>query len=471
MKLRISLAFVLLCIATQGLHSETSNLPQMGEPVDQQLSPFEERKIGKEFMRQAKFSLPVITDTELNEYIQMLGERLLTGVGSADYPFTFFLLNENTINAFAVPGGYIALNSGLINAFQTEGQVASVVAHEIAHVTQRHHARAYSNQGNSGLTTAATIIAAILIGQHNPEAGQAALATGIGLSQQSRINYTRSNEYEADRIGIDILMDAGFSSVNMAEAFDILKKNSSLNTTGVQLEYLRTHPLNENRIAEARSRADLEKDSGETNSLGFTLFRTRLNIITSNDRAQLRHVFKSQVKKNNTSSDILYGLALIETLAGNFNTADELLKGLPNAARQEYFVQTLRAKINYLLGNEAFANAEMNELIALYPSRFSVVSQLAYLEAASNKLDNAYETLTQYIRKTPTPNIDVYKQLADVQQRRNNQTGSHEFLATYYEESGSRRDAIQQLEIALRSVESGSHDELRISARLKQLKK
>lgn len=443
----------------------------MGEPVDQQLSPYEEQKIGREFMRQAKFSLPLIVDHELNEYIQLLGERLLTGIDRSDYPFTFFLLDENTINAFAVPGGYIAVNSGLINTFRTEGQLASVVAHEIAHVTQRHHARAYSNQGNSGLTTAATIIAAILIGQKSPEAGQAALATGIGLAQQSRINYTRSNEYEADRIGVDILMNAGFSSVNMAEAFDILKKNSALNTSGLQLEYLQTHPLNENRIAEARSRADLEGDSGATNSLSFELFRTRLKILTDSDHAQLRHAFETQGKKTATQVNDLYGLALMDALAGRLDSASKRLKSIPNAAQQEYFVQTLTTKIDYLKGEEIAATTSMQDLIALHPARFGIVSQLAYLQTATGKLNNAYSTLAQYIRRTPTPNADVYKQLADVQQKRGNQTGSHESLATYYEINGSRRDAIQQLEIARRHVDNGSNEELRINARLKKLRK
>lgn len=471
-KFRIFLATALLFGAVPPtLQSATTNLPQMGEPVDQQLSPYQEQKIGKEFMRQARFSLPLIADNELNEYIQLLGERLLTGLDGSDFPFTFFLLDENTINAFAVPGGYIAVNSGLINTFRTEGQLASVIAHEIAHVTQRHHARAYSNQGNSGLTTAATIIAAILIGQKSPEAGQAALATGIGLSQQSRINYTRSNEYEADRIGVDILMNAGFSSVNMAEAFDILKKNSTLNTSGLQLEYLQTHPLNENRIAEARSRADLERDSGVTNSVSFELFRTRLRILTNNDHAQLRHALTASVNKNSTQSNVFYGLALIDTLAGKLDSASDLIKSLPNLVKQEYFVQTLSTKINYLKGDEVAATAAMRDLIALHPSRFSVVSQLASLQATSGQLDRAYSTLAQYIRRTPSPKHDVYKQLADVQQRRGNQTGSHESLATYYELNGNRRDAIQQLDIALRSVKTGSNEELRINARLKTLKK
>ncbi len=469
--MRLFIALSLSLIFIQVSHSKTQNLPQMGEPVDQRLSPHEERVIGKEFMRQARFSLPVIVDTELNEYIQLLGERLLTGVNGSDYPFTFFLLNENTVNAFAVPGGYIAINSGLINTFQTEGQLASVVAHEIAHVTQRHHARAYSNQGNSALTTAATIIAAILIGQQSPEAGQAALMTGIGLSQQSQINYTRSNEYEADRIGIDILIDAGFSSVNMAEAFDILKQNSSLNSGGLELEYLRTHPLNENRIAEARSRADLEKDSGETNSLSFALFRTRLNILTASDLAQLRIRYAVKVKKTGTPVNVVYGLALIDTLAGKHTRANEQLAMLPEAAKQDYFVQLLKAKVEYFSGSRPDAIASMQDLIALNPSRFSVVSQLAGLLSNSDKLVEAYDVLTQYTRRVLTHNPDVYKQLADVQQKRGERTSSHEFLATFYEENGSHREAVQQLEIALRNVENGSNEELRISSRLKKLKK
>ena len=210
----LQIALILIICPWPGfLWSDINNkLPHMGEPVDQELSPREERKIGAQFMRQIQASIPLVEDFALKEYIQQLGNRLLAGISGLDHPhYTFFLIDDENINAFAVPGGYIGINSGLIGSFETESQVAAVIAHEIAHVTQRHHARAYSAQGNSGLTTAAAIIAAILISQESPQAGQAALATGIAVSTQNQINYTRANEYEADRVGIDILKRAGFS--------------------------------------------------------------------------------------------------------------------------------------------------------------------------------------------------------------------------------------------------------------------
>ncbi len=140
-----------------------------------------------------------------------------------------------------------------------EEQLASVVAHEVAHVTQRHHARAFATGNRATLSTAAAILAAIIIGQASPQAGQAALAAGLAASQQSAINFTRSNEVEADRIGIEILANAGYDARAMAESFSILRRKNSLNTSNLQLEYLRTHPLDNNRIAEATDRAGTKR--------------------------------------------------------------------------------------------------------------------------------------------------------------------------------------------------------------------
>jgi len=183
------------------------NLPDLGEPADNTLSIKDEQQLGEQFMRQIRTQLPLVRDVQLNEYIQELGNRLVLASGKSDSrAFTFFLIDDPQINAFAIPGGYIGVNSGLVEAMAVEEQLASVIAHEVAHVTQRHHARAFATGKNATLSTAAAVLAAIIIGQASPQAGQAALAAGLAASQQSAINFTRSNEVEADRIGIELNM-------------------------------------------------------------------------------------------------------------------------------------------------------------------------------------------------------------------------------------------------------------------------
>jgi len=209
-----------------------SNLPSMGEPADSALSPREEQAIGRQLMRQIRATLPLARDTQLEEYIDTLGQKLVQASGRQTGGFNFFIIQDKAINAFAIPGGYIGVNQGLIEAMDYEEQLAGVLAHEIAHVTQRHHARTFATGKSRSLSAAATILAAILIGQASPEAGQAALAAGLAVTQQTSINFTRSNEIEADRIGIDILRSAEFDPTAMAESFAILERKNRLNTAG-----------------------------------------------------------------------------------------------------------------------------------------------------------------------------------------------------------------------------------------------
>ena len=444
------------------------NLPEMGEPVDQTLSPQQEKAIGRQFMRQARAQLPLVEDHALNEYLQRLGERLLTGMNGVDYDFTFFLIKDNSINAFAVPGGYIGINSGLINHFRLESQVAAVIAHEIAHVTQRHHARAYSAQGNSGLTAAAAILAAIVLSQHSADAGHAALATGMAVSQQSQINYTRANEYEADRIGIEILTDAGFAPSGMAGAFDILRRNNSLNTAGMEIEYLRTHPLGDNRIAEARNRANAVGAKGEKDSLSFRLFKTRLAVLSSQDHAYLRRLYLSR-KSDDEFSATDYGLALLDKESRDYIQALKRTRSLLENGKDDFLIRLLYAELLFRTGDKIGAEDEFISLLDLHPTRYSAVQIYAELLLEAEDLNRAYDLLVRYERRNARINPDVFRQLAQVRQKQMDQTASHEYLASYYEKTSEPGEAIKQLELALNTVKKGSQAELRISARLKRM--
>ena len=460
-------SFFVCALLLLTLDAPADNLPRMGEPVDQTLSPQEERRIGRQFMQQARVRLPLLEDEQAIEYLQGLGERLLAGMSGIAYPFTFFIVEDSNINAFAVPGGYIAVNTGLISNFQNESQLAAVMAHEIAHVTQRHHARAYSAQGKSGLTTAAAILAAILIGQQSPQAGQAALATGLAVSQQNSINYTRANEYEADRIGIDILARAGFSAEGMVESFNILTRHSGLNSSGLNIEYLRTHPLGDNRIAEAKARAASLRKGGEKDSLDFRLFKTRLAVITAQDQNLLRRQLEAKAYKNTTQAR--YGRALLQTRNQAYADAMTTLSPLIDTHADNFLLRMLNAELQYLTGDKAASIKAFDELIALYPTRYSPVKTLATLLVSSNETHRAYDYLVRYERRNTRSNPDVYRQLADVHTRLNDPTASHEYLATFYAQQGSNREAVRQLRLALKTAEPGSQAQLRIQARLREL--
>ena len=446
------------------------NLPIMGEPADAALSPTQEKLLGAQFMRQIRASLPLVRDVQASEFLQALGNRLVLAADAADIDgFTFFIIADPQINAFAIPGGYVGVNTGLIAAMDDEEQLASVVAHEIAHVTQRHHARSFATSGRATLGTAATVLAAILIGQASPQAGQAALAAGLAANQQSAINFTRSNEVEADRIGIEILANADFDARAMAETFNILRRQNSLNTSaGSTLEYLRTHPLDSNRIAEAADRASVKPIRERIDSLDFNLFKARLAVITSTDPAQTMRLYKSQNERDNDIPST-YAMALIAQRDNRIKEARTYLAELDTLASLNPFVELLHADIDSSASGTQIDD-RLAELAALYPGRYSIVEKRLETLVQMRRLTDARDVATRYLRNTSNPNPLAWRQLAGIQQSMDDEAGSHESLARYFEALDELERAQGQLELAIREVPKGTQDEIRLSASLKNLK-
>lgn len=442
-----------------------SNLPSMGEPADNALSPIEEQSIGRQMMRQIRTSLPLVRDTQLNEYIDTLGQQLVQASGRQTNAFTFFIVQDPNINAFAIPGGYIGVNLGLVEAMQYEDQLAGVLAHEIAHVTQRHHARMFAVGKSRSLSAAATILAAILIGQASPEAGQAALAAGLAATQQSTINFTRSNEIEADRIGIDILNSAEFDPSAMAESFEILQRKNRLNTSGLELEYLRTHPLDSKRIAEAANRAANMATRGRDTQVDFELFKARMRVLNTQDAGalELREAARWQTKPSTASA---YTLTLLHLNKKQFDKATAWMEKLTELNDSHPAVLLLEAELKAAKGQSADSREQLTLLHALFPERYSILEMLLDQVIEERQLGKAQELAKNYLRYSENPNPSAYRTLANVQQQLGDVAASHETLAYYFAELDEYGRAASQLELALVHVPVGSQDELRLRASL-----
>jgi predicted Zn-dependent protease len=465
--LRILLG-VSLALAFSTVYGQ-QNLPNMGEPADSALSPVEEQQLGAQFMRQIRAQLPLIKDVQLNEYIHNLGNRLVLASGKSEsQDFTFFIIDDPQINAFAIPGGYVGINSGLVAAMPFEEHLASVVAHEVAHVTQRHHARAFATGNRATLSTAAAVLAAIIIGQASPQAGQAALAAGLAASQQSAINFTRSNEVEADRIGIEILENAQYDPRAMAETFSILRRKNSLNTSAGQLEYLRTHPLDNNRIAEATDRAASKPVTARVRLHDYSLFRARLGIISSNDTGQLKRVYLANHDKSPTVESA-YALALISQRANLSGQANQYLAQLDELVSTHPMIELLRADIASM-DNKKTDDVLLEVLSELYPDRYSIVEKRLDQLIRDRRLIEASNAVKNYLRGSKRPNPLAWRQLADIQERLEDKADSHESLAKYFEALDELDRAASQLELALMQVSPSSQDKLRLDARLRDLR-
>ena len=467
------LAASLIFLATSGPLAATQNLPQIGEPADAALSPATEREIGKNFIRQIRASVPVVRDIQIAEYLDAMGARLSANVADSDtHEFTFFIIENPTINAFAIPGGYIGLNSGLIEAMNVEDQLAAVVGHEIAHITQRHHARSVASSGRSRLTTAAAILAAIIIGQSSPQAAQAALAAGIAASQQSLINFTRSNEYEADRIGIEILAQASYQPEAMAEAFEILRRKNNLNIGANHLEYLRTHPLDNIRIAEAKNRAAaLKHDKRIDTQVEFAIFKARNRVLTTKDKGQLERNYRATQTSPVLASRVeaTYALTMLDLDKRRFDKALQKIEPLLEKYPDNLNLQLLASRAWFRAGQTTKSAERLELLTKVYPQNYSVVNMQIehYIEA--RRPEQAHAVLRSYLRSNNTANSFAWRDLANIEQQRGNESASHEALARFFTELNELGRARAQLVLALRETNSGTTDALRLNARLREL--
>ncbi|MEE9332493.1 MAG: M48 family metalloprotease [Granulosicoccaceae bacterium] len=459
----------LLLSAAAAVTLAQQNLPNMGEPADSTLSPLQEQAMGAGFMRQIRASVPLIRDVQLQEYIKNLGNRLALASGkTANTQFTFFIVEDKAINAFAIPGGYVGVNVGLIDAMELEGQLAAVMAHEVAHVTQRHHARSFALGTRNNMSAAAAILAAIVIGQASPQAGQAALAAGLAATQQSAVNFTRANEVEADRIGIEILANAQYSASSMAESFSILRRKNRLNTSAGALEYLRTHPLDNNRIAEARDRASTQTAYDSSQQTDYQLFKARLAVLTEKNSGQLLQRFKASFNKRPDIANT-YGLSLLMLRENRLDQAKRYTEELKKLTGHHFITQLLEADLLLAQNKHLQASSKLQTLIELNPDRYSAVEKQIALLVRERKLSDAKNLAKQYLRSAEQAKPRAWRELASIQQQLGDQAASHESLAQYFIGMNELLKAQSQLKLALRHVETASQDELRLQASLKNL--
>ncbi|HLF10709.1 MAG TPA: M48 family metalloprotease, partial [Gammaproteobacteria bacterium] len=242
--IRLVAALAVICAQT-AWPAPHDDLPDFGTPADTALSKNKEEQLGRGVMLQLRNAGVVAEDPELTEYIGTLGSRLASNANNGDYRFNFFVVNDDRINAFALPGGFIGVNSGLILASDNESELAGVLAHEISHVTQRHIARSIYDNQRTSIVSMAAMLAAILLGAAADVSGdamQGVVSASQALAVQRQINFTRSNEYEADRVGMEVLSAAGFDPNGMSGFFEKLAKRYGASTQYVP-ELLQTHPV------------------------------------------------------------------------------------------------------------------------------------------------------------------------------------------------------------------------------------
>jgi beta-barrel assembly-enhancing protease len=432
---------MLLCIA----FTSKAELPVLGDPTQQAFSPADETLMGKKFYLTLKANLNFINDLEINSYINTLGKKLISHSDNPDKKFRFFILNINNINAFAGPDAYLGFNTGLIIAAKNESEFAGVMAHEISHVTQRHLARAMTETNASPATMFATILAGIIVASKNPEAGAAIIYGSQAVAMQSQINFTRTNEYEADRIGINILKDAGINPIGMAGFFETLLQNSEPNSFVSNMEYLRTHPLSTTRVAEARNRISSADTKLPDDSLDFQLMRARVLVKTNNFPDKIiQQIYKMDKPKRNIVTDYTLGLAY--TANNQSNKAINLLSKLAQSNTHPW----IKLALSDAYHEQRQSNNALNilqQLNTIYPDYPPISVRLARTFIDNKQPVKAINLLNQQLRIHKL--APIYSTLAKSYFANNQTTLALEATSYEYEIEGQIKQAAQQINNAL----------------------
>jgi pentatricopeptide repeat protein len=445
-------------------------LPDMGDSAGKYISPAEEEALGRGVMRNLRVRDLLVEDPQLVSYIESVGHRVLSGVPEPSYPYTFFLVRDGSINAFAAPGGYIGIHAGLLLASDTEDELAGVVAHEIAHIEQRHAARAFEAARKFNFAQAAAMLAGLLVGIADPQAGTAALYAGMAGNQQMALNFTRENEYEADRVGIGFLASAGFRPEGMASFFEKLMQKEGRST--LQIEYLRTHPVNSSRIAEAQARArDLPKGNSQVLP-DYELAEARLRmLLTASDPVAIGRLVEasasSELGRNPASQR--YALALALRQSGKFDEAlsvfDQMLSDDPHNA----WFRLGRNQVLRDLGRSREALADYEHLLSLYPGHYPV--QVHYVEALleADRSGKAVTLARRAVVEHPE-RPQVYHLLGEALAQSGDEQGSLEALAEYFFMQGQLQESLRQLDQALEVSELDHVSRQRIVERREQIR-
>jgi len=465
--LTLGLAALLTSAAVSHAEQPVIDLPQIGNPADLAISPAEENRIGKQVASELYHFGYVVDDAQLTEYLTSVGWRLAAHGTQTPPSFHFLMIADDRINAFALPGAFIGINAGLLEATTSESELASVMAHEEAHVTQRHAARS-ANEGQIGtIATWLAIIAAIIAGSANPDLVIGALSIGQGINYNRQVSYTRGNEFEADRIGIRTLAATGYDPNAMASFFSKLDQQTRL--YGSQLpEILLTHPVNTTRIAEAEERAAQYPPRPVKESLDFSLMHARVHTLLADSPNDAKGHFLGKIEAGEDNAENRYGLAMAYTQLEQHGDAEKVLAPLLKKFPDQMTVNLLQAQI--LIGqrktSEAFALYQ--RLLRGEPGYAPAI--FAYAEALINagKPAEAREVLLTHEQTYGTQN-ETYRLLASAARTAGKTAEAQYQQALYFNSRGELVSALQQLNAGLRVASITTQDRARLSAKRQEL--
>jgi predicted Zn-dependent protease len=460
--LRILLAFTL---AVQPVLA--ADLPDLGEVSRQYFSDQEEQALGRAIMRDVYADPRYLDDPEIESYLNQLGYKLVSVSPRNQREFTFFVVSDPSINAFAMPGGNIGVHTGLLLAAQSESELASVVAHEIAHVTQDHIARMVAAQSQSYWPTMAALALALLASRSNPNVASAAIASTQAYSLQNQLNYSRDYEREADRLGYEMLTRADYDPRGMSGFFNRLQRANRFYDTSAPA-YLRTHPLTTDRIADMESRSQAASYHQVEDSLDFQLVRARLRAQEGSPHDAVQAA-RAALKEKRYSSETAarYGLASALTRARQFKEAEAEVQKLLPAKPTHPMIQQLAANTALAASQAGLALQRFEEGSAAYPGyRPLQYGTIAALLAAGHSND-ALARVDKQLSLYPLDRR-LWRLAAQAHAQLGHRLQSHRAQAEALALSGNLVAALEQITLGIKSGDGSFHEMSAAEARRRE---
>lgn len=452
--------------------SEDLKLPNLGESSTSLFSAEYEHQLGRTWLRMFRSQVPTIDDPLLFDYLENLIFNLVTHSQLEDRRIEIVLVDNPTINAFAVPGGVIGIHNGLLLYAQTEDELATVLAHEIAHLSQRHFSRRVEFQQNQApLNYAALLAGLVLMATAGGDAGMAALMAGQAAAQDSALRYSRSNESEADRVGMQTMVDAGMDPHAAPAMFERMLQASRYSGGNRMPEFLRSHPLSENRIADTRNRAREYPKQIRSDNLEYQLMRARVVNQLADTPEEAIQKFRGELDGSTRSREAAtYGLVVALTGAGRADEAslelDAIWSGTPD--RIEYIIAD--AEIDMARNRADRAVTKLAKHVELNPGNHPLTMTYATALMRDRQPHVAEEVLIDQGKLRPN-DPGLWYLLAEVQGLSGNIIGLHQSRAEYFIINGNMNQAEKQLTYALELVKNDYVTTARINQRLKDISK
>ena len=443
------------------------DLPELGDRVSGAVSSDEEKAIGEMFLQQVYSNAPLISDPIIFEYTEHLIYRLSEYSQVKDRYFKILLIDDDSLNAFAAPGGIIGINGGLFLYSDNEGQFSSVLAHELAHLSQRHFARNVLKSQDSNLASALVMVSSIAIAliSNNPNA----MAVGPAILQSQSLRYSRLFEKEADRVGFANLVKAGYHPESMGEMFENMNEIRRL-SGDLPPEFLLTHPLSSSRISDAFNAAEnLPTEGTKKNSLEFSLIKARLEIYYENISQNSLRKFRERVNQDPKESN-LYGLALAHQKNNNYEESLELINKLISSYPKNLVLNNTKVDFLFESGKYEDALVHVNKFLEISPRNYPLsISKSKILLSMERYFESEEIIRDQLLRKNNNP--ELWLLLSEIQRSSKNIIGYHQSRAEYFLLLGQNERALNQLEFALKLTQNNFQVSERIMTKMIEIKK